>query len=143
MSTSRIAPIFTNTDRVSQVVRRSADAAYRARLEQALSERLATTSMGRLLADFGDAGFGQTLREELLTTCRSAASPEQFQAFSRVLGVSPAWLAIGFGDRHDPAPGTGWVALGTHVEEPGAHLEFSAELDETGLPLWERLRVAA
>ena len=34
-------------------------------------------------------------------------------------------------------PPVGWFAFGTHIDRPGP-LEFSVELDETGMPLWER-----
>lgn len=42
---------------------------------------------------------------------------------------------------HEPAayipPPPGWFSFGTHIDEPGP-LEFSAETDEGGMPLWER-----
>lgn len=42
---------------------------------------------------------------------------------------------------HEPAvytpPPTGWFSFGAHIDEPG-ELEFSAETDEGGMPLWER-----
>lgn len=34
----------------------------------------------------------------------------------------------------------GWVPFGTHAPYPDVPIEFSAELDEGGLPLWERVR---
>jgi hypothetical protein len=34
-------------------------------------------------------------------------------------------------------PPEGWFIFGTHVDTPGP-LEFSEELDEGGLPRWER-----
>ena len=36
-------------------------------------------------------------------------------------------------------PPSGWLAFGTHIDYPGVKLEFSEELDEDGLPLWERI----
>lgn len=35
-------------------------------------------------------------------------------------------------------PPPGWFTFGTHSDTDGPDLEFSSELDETGLPLWER-----
>ena len=36
-------------------------------------------------------------------------------------------------------PPEGWHDLGTHADRPDANLEFSTEVDENGLPRWERL----
>lgn len=35
-------------------------------------------------------------------------------------------------------PPDGWFYMGSHVGAPWLNLEFSEEMDETGLPLWER-----
>lgn len=35
-------------------------------------------------------------------------------------------------------PPPGWYTFGTHVDSPGTDLDFSAELGEDLLPLWER-----
>lgn len=35
-------------------------------------------------------------------------------------------------------PPEGWFDFGTHVDIPGP-LEFSSEVDESGVPRWERL----
>lgn len=48
-----------------------------------------------------------------------------------------------YGWDHDTAPAyrltpEGWSGFGSHVDQPGVRLEFSAETGEDGLPLWER-----
>lgn len=50
-----------------------------------------------------------------------------------------------YGWDHDTTPAyrippEGWFGFGTHVDEPGLPLEFSAQTGEDGLPLWERPR---
>ena len=39
---------------------------------------------------------------------------------------------------HTTTPPDGWFYMGSHVGAPWLNLEFSEEMDETGLPLWER-----
>ena len=40
-----------------------------------------------------------------------------------------------------PTPPLGWSTFGTHADTKGGHdLEFSAETDDAGMPLWERRR---
>lgn len=48
-----------------------------------------------------------------------------------------AALAV-FEKAHTPTPPDGWFYIGSHVGAPWLNLEFSEEVDETGLPLWER-----
>ena len=48
-----------------------------------------------------------------------------------------AALAV-FEKAHTTTPPDGWFYMGSHVGAPWLNLEFSEEMDETGLPLWER-----
>lgn len=43
-----------------------------------------------------------------------------------------------FEKAHTTTPPDGWFYMGSHVGAPWLNLEFSEEMDETGLPLWER-----
>lgn len=38
-------------------------------------------------------------------------------------------------------PPEGWFTFGHHADQPAVVLEFSSEVDEDGLPLWERPKV--
>lgn len=39
--------------------------------------------------------------------------------------------------KYQPPP-VGWHDFGTHAGVPGAHLEFSTQVGDDGMPLWER-----
>lgn len=43
-----------------------------------------------------------------------------------------------FEKAHTTTPPDGWFYMGSHVGAPWLNLEFSEEMDETGIPLWER-----
>lgn len=38
-----------------------------------------------------------------------------------------------------PSTPDGWFPLGSHLDQPWIELEFSDEVDESGVALWERL----
>lgn len=133
----------TPVDRSMAIAQEAADKAYRARVSAAILSLDGERYMEELVQRRADAGIDVHRWFALRASTRSAASPEEFQAFARVLRVSPRWLAIGFGDRLDgiggfQEPPVGWETFGSHVDRPDEALEFSAELDEVGEPLWER-----
>lgn len=125
------------TRRITQVVQHAADAAYRARIDRAIERRFGTGDLAALTKARREAGIPEERWIALNQSTRQAAAPEEFQAFARVLSVSPRWLAIGSGWMHEPP--TGWFTFGSHVDRQDvAQLEFSKELDEGPMPLWER-----
>lgn len=70
---------------------------------------------------------------------------EEARATMRRQEWAPAGLLIRLADAleaaekaHTTTPPDGWFYMGSHVGATWLNLEFSEEMDETGLPLWER-----
>lgn len=133
------------SDRVMRVVQNAADIAFSNRVQQAVMRRYNRHGLADLVESRDAAGINLGRWLALSRSSRNAESPEEFQAFARVIRVSPKWLATGSGNGNAPSgyqePPAGWEAFGSHVDRPGVVLEFSAEVgEEDGLPLWERER---
>lgn len=125
------------TRRITQVVQHAADLAYRARIDRAIERRFGAGDLAALTKARREAGITEERWIALNQSTRQAASPGEFQAFARVLSVSPRWLSIGSGWIDEPP--TGWFPFGSHVDRPDVNqLEFSKELDDGLMPLWER-----
>lgn len=123
--------------RITAVVQRAADAAFQARVAQAIDRRF--TSAQELAQARRNAGFVEGRWQELSQSTRQTRSAQEFGQFAQVLSVSPRWLATGAGSPLDPP--AGWSAFGTHVESADVvPLEFSTEVDGGLMPLWERPR---
>lgn len=122
--------------RFARNARRAADLAYQARVETALTR--ATRMLGRtgLVRSRRGAGLTEDRWVSLSRSAHHARSPYEFQAFARALHVSARWLAIGAGHHFDPP--AGWATFGTNGYGLGVQLEFSAELGDDLMPLWER-----
>lgn len=127
--------------RTTRAVHNAADTAFRARVQTALAYRVGEHGLADLCRSKNAARITLARWDALCTSTREAASPEEFKAFARVLRVSPKWLAIGSGDDPFEAPPAGWEVFGAHVDRPEVQLEFSARVDEGGMPKWERERV--
>lgn len=127
-------------ERIRRLVQDAFDAAFRARVQRAVTDRIHEAGMDALVRRQRAAGIDRDRWMLLTRSTRDAASPAEFKAFARVLRVSARWLAIGSAEPvRFQAPPEGWAAFGTHVDQPDLKLEFSAEVDEEdGLPLWER-----
>lgn len=128
-----------NTARISAVVQSAADTAFRARVATTLTRRFLSGS--EIITAREEAGLSEERWFALSMSTRNATSPSEFQAFARALSVSPRWLATGSSCSSEPP--TGWYLFGSHVDQPDVPLEFSAELGEDLLPLWERPRESA
>jgi hypothetical protein len=116
-----------DAQRITAAVRRAADLAFQARFQSAIERRLRQRGLNGITRQQREERINSERWDALRTSTRAAASPGEFQAFARVLGISPQWLAIGIGGYE--APPVGW-----HDE-----LEFSNRLDEGGMPKWERV----
>jgi hypothetical protein len=132
-------------ERIMRVVRNAADISFRNRVQHAVMRRINRHGLADLVESRNAAGINNSRWLSLSCSTRNAESPEEFQAFARVIRVSPKWLATGNGNSNASsgfqAPPAGWEAFGSHVDRPDVVLEFSAEVDaEDGLPLWERER---
>lgn len=142
MSTStEITTLVSGNERarMMRVVHDAADAAFRARVRNALTRRINEHGLADLARSKRAAGISLPRWDALCTSTREAESPAEFQTFARVLRVSARWLAIGSceADGYEPPP-AGWEVFGTHVEQPGVLLEFSSRVDADGFPKWER-----
>lgn len=124
--------------RIAGVVGEAADVAYQARVRAALA-RLEPRTTDEVIVRRRESGINVHRWIALRRSARVSASPEEFQTFARVLGVSARWLAIGAGTPEQPP--TGWSAFGEHADQAATPLEFSDTLGHDLLPLWERPRV--
>lgn len=148
MSTSTIQ-LDADSSRIAQVIRGAAAAAYRTRVNMTLGKRIHVLGVNDLNRSKLASGIGESQWDAVRKSLHNASSPAEFQAFARVLRVSPRWLATGqagFTARSTPgpyeAPPVGWESFGTHARHDGAgQLEFSKRQDDEGFPLWERVHV--
>ncbi|MFF2053681.1 hypothetical protein ACFVU2_18910 [Leifsonia sp. NPDC058194] len=128
-------------DRIIQVIHSAADLAFQGRVRKAISDLKAH------LGDYADQKLTERRKHSgidarrwiaLRLSTRNAHSVAEFRLLARVLGVSPRWLATGQQDDSTRSiPPAGWSVIGTHLDTTGP-LEFSTELDDAGMPLWER-----
>lgn len=131
--------------RFTRIAQDAADAAFRVRVRNAVTLRIDQLGSDEMIRIRREAGIDVHRWIALRRSTRNASSPEEFQVFAGVLGVSARWLAIGMGTpavfEHPPA---GWETFGSHVDRPDVELEFSTRVGpEDGLPLWERPRLLA
>lgn len=124
--------------RITGVVRAAADAAFRARIADALALRHLSDDPVEIRRRRVDENISAERWAELSQSTRAASSPEEFGRFSRALSVSARWLATGSGSPIDPPPS--WHPFGTHVDRSELALELSFERDEALLPVWKRPR---
>lgn len=119
--------------RITGVVQRAADAAYRARIAEASRRRFVNSD--ELVGAREGQGISEDRWNALSESSRNAACSAEFRSFAQALSVSPRWLATGSGWIYEPP--AGWSSFGTHVKI-GVRMEYSVEVDECLMPLWER-----
>lgn len=134
-------------ERITQVIHAAADLAFQGRVRKAIRDlkaHLGAHADQKLVERRKQSGIEPRRWIALRLSTRNAHSPSEFQLLASVLGVSARWLATGERDaansnptRSLVLPPAGWSFMGTHLDTTGP-LEFSTELDDTGLPLWER-----
>jgi hypothetical protein len=135
------------SDRITQVIQRAADIAFRARVHKALLDlhaHLGAYSGQKLVERRKQSGLDARRWIALRQSTRNAESPAEFQLLASVLGVSARWLATGQRDAGDSSftrsrlvPPPGWSIFGTLDQQEGP-LEFSADTDDGGMPMWQR-----
>ena len=84
--------------RVTQASHGAADVAFRARVKNALSSQLQTANIMDLARGRRELKIAVRRWLRLTRSTREAESPEEFQAFAQILGVSARWLAVGCKD---------------------------------------------
>lgn len=130
-------------DRIIQVIHSAADLAFRGRVRKAISNlkaHLGDYADQKLVERRKHSGIDARRWIALRLSTRNAHSAAEFRLLARVLGVSPRWLATGQQDDSTGSPvlpPAGWSFIGTHLDTT-VPLEFSNELDDAGMPLWER-----